>query len=41
MNAGKTLLDNTNLLCPNGYQKNDNIIYKYIKDKYDERKCKP
>ena len=37
MQAGKTLLDYTNLFFPNDYKKNDNIIYKYFKDKYDRR----
>ena len=31
--AGKTLLEYTNLFSPNDY-KNDQIIYKYFKDKY-------
>ena len=30
----KTLLAYTNLLCPNDYKKDDNIIYKDFKDKY-------
>ena len=34
MIAGKTLLDYTNLFSPNGYKKNDKIIYNYFKDKY-------
>ena len=34
MLAGKPLLDYTNLFSPNDYRKNDNIIYKYFKDKY-------
>ena len=34
MLAGKTLLDYTNIFSPNGYKKNDNIIYKYFTDKY-------
>ena len=33
--AGKLLLDYTNLFSPNDYKKNDKIIYKYLKDKYD------
>ena len=33
MLAGKTLLDYTNLLSPNGYKKNDKIGM-YFKDKY-------
>ena len=41
MIAGKTLLDYTNLLSPNDYQKNDKIIYKYFKDQYGKRKRKP
>ena len=32
--AGKTLLDYTNLFSLNDYKKNDNIMYKYFKDKY-------
>ena len=36
MLAGKTLLDYTNLLSPNDYKKNDKIICKYFKDKYDK-----
>ena len=34
MLAGKILLDYTNLFSPNDYKKNDQIIYKYFKDKY-------
>ena len=34
MLAGKTLLDYTNLFYTNDYKKNDEIIYKYFKDKY-------
>ena len=34
MIVGKTLLDDTNLFCPNDYKKNDKIIYKYFKEKY-------
>ena len=34
MLAVKTLLDYTNLFCPNDYKKNNKIIYKYSKDKY-------
>ena len=37
MVAGKTLLDYTNLFYLNNYKKNDKIIYKYFKDKYDRR----
>ena len=37
MLAEKTLLDYTNLLCPNDYKKNYKIIYKYFKDKYVRR----
>ena len=33
--AEKLLLDYTNLFSPNDYKKNDKIIYKYLKDKYD------
>ena len=35
--SGKTLLDYINLFSPNDYKKNDTIIYKYFKDKYDRR----
>ena len=41
MIAGKKLLDYTNLFSPNGYKTNVNIIYKYFKDKYGKRRCKP
>ena len=41
MIAGKTLLYYTNLFSPNGYQKNDKIIFKYFKDKYGNIKLKP
>ena len=37
MLAGKTLLDYTNLLSRNDYKKNEKIIYKYFKNKYDRR----
>ena len=37
MLAEKTLLDYTNLFCPNDYKKNYKIIYKYFKDKYVRR----
>ena len=40
MIAGKTLLDYTDLLFSNGYQKNDKIIYKSFKEKYGKRKHK-
>ena len=33
MLVGKPLLCYTNLFSPNGYKKNDKIIYKYFKDK--------
>ena len=39
--VGKTLLDYTTLFSCNGYEKNDNIIYKYFKDKRGKRKRKP
>ena len=39
MIVGKTLLDYTNLFSLNDYQKNDKIVYKYVKDKYVKRKC--
>ena len=41
MLAGKTLLDYTNFFSPNNYKKNEKIIYKYFKEKYDKRGCKP
>ena len=34
MLAGKTLLDYTNSISPNDYEKNDKIMHKYFKDKY-------
>ena len=37
MLSGKTFLDYTNLFSPNDYKKNDIIIYKYFKDKYERR----
>ena len=37
MFAGKNLLDCINLFSPNDYKKNDKMIYKYFKDKYDRR----
>ena len=37
MLAGKTLSDYTNLFFTNYCQKNDNIIHKYFKDKYDKK----
>ena len=37
MLARKTLLDYTYLFSPNDYEKNDKIIYRYFKDKYDRR----
>ena len=40
MSAGEILLDYTNLFSPNYYQKNDKIIYKNFKDKYDKKKKK-
>ena len=39
--AGKALLDYTNLLLPNDYQKKDKLIYKYFKEKRGRRKYKP
>ena len=36
MLTGKTLLDYTNVFSPNGYKKNDKIILKSFKDKYDK-----
>ena len=35
MIPGKILLDYTNLFSPNNYKKNDELIYKYLKDKYN------
>ena len=32
--AGKSLLDEINLLSPSDYRKNDKITYKYFKAKY-------
>ena len=32
MLPGKTLLDYTNLLCPNDYKKNDEVLFNYFKD---------
>ena len=40
MIAVKTLLDYTNLFCPNDHQKNNKIIHKYLKDIYGKRKRK-
>ena len=37
MLAWKTFLDYTNLYSPNFYKKNDKIIYRFLKDKYDRR----
>ena len=34
MVAGKTLLDYADLFSPSDYKKNDEIIYKYFKNKY-------
>ena len=33
--AGGSLLNYTDLFSPNDYKKNDKIICKYFKDKYD------
>ena len=41
MIAETTLLDYTNLFSLNDCQENDNIIYKYFKEKYGKRKRKP
>ena len=41
MIAEKMLLDYTSLFSVNDCQKNDNIIYKYFKEKYGKRKRKP
>ena len=35
MIPGKILLDYTNLFSPNNYKKNNELIYKYLKDKYN------
>ena len=35
MIAGITLFDHTNLFSLNDYKKNDKIIYKYFKSKYE------
>ena len=35
------LIDYTNLFSLNDYKKNDHIIYKYFKDKYDKIESKP
>ena len=32
MLPGKTLLDYTNLLSPNDYKKNDEVLFNYFKD---------
>ena len=40
MIARKTLLDDINLFSPNDNQKNDKIIYNYVKDKYGKVKRK-
>ena len=37
MLPGKTLLHYTNLFSSNNYEKNDNVIQEYFKDKYDRR----
>ena len=36
MIAEKTLLGYTNLFSSNDYEKDDKIIYKYLKEKYDK-----
>ena len=36
MLARKTLLDYTNMFSPNGYENNDEIIYKSFKEKMEE-----
>ena len=41
MISGKNLSDFTDLFRPNDYRKNYKIIYKYFKDKYGKRKCRP
>ena len=41
MFAGKTLIGYTIFFSPNYYKNNDKIIYKYSKDKYGKRKCRP
>ena len=37
MLGGKTFLDYTDLFSPNDYKKNDKIIYKCCKERYDRR----
>ena len=37
MLPGKPLLHYTNLFSSNNYEKNDNVIQEYFKDKYDRR----
>ena len=37
MLAGKPFLDYTNLFSSNDYKKDDKIIYKYRKEKYDRK----
>ena len=34
--AVQTLLNYANLFSPNGYKKNDKVVYKYLKHKYDK-----
>ena len=41
MLTGKHLLDFINLFSLSNYKKNDKMIYKYFKDKYDKRKRRP
>ena len=39
--TGETLSDYTNLSSLKDYKNNNNIIYKYFKDKYDKRRHRP
>ena len=41
MLAGKTLLDYTNLISSNDYEKNENIVYEYSENKYGKLKRRP
>ena len=39
MLKGKSLLENTNLVFPNDYEKNDKIILKYFQKNLNKLKC--
>ena len=39
MLTGKSLLENTNLVFPNDYEKNDKIILKYFQKNLNKLKC--